>query len=157
MKKIVASLIVLVSLTSVLAQPKRIGTFKFQKRSGAHTAKVIIHTRAFDPSNHLKTYDQKSGRNLIDGRVAYGAEGTPQAEIASIRFYFDGKAMTVPKGLFADCYDPNFDSGLLKLTFSRDRQRVLVTMWGADGAGAYGVVWVLRRNGHHSRYFRDAF
>jgi len=156
MKKIVATLIVLVSLTSVLAQPKRIGTFRFQKRSGAHMARVIIQTRAFDPSKHLKTYDQKSG-NLIDGRVAYGAEGTPQAEIAFIRFYFDAKAMTVPKGLFADCYDPNFDHGLLKLTFSHDRQRVLVTMWGADGAGAYGVVWVLRRNGRHSRYFRDAF
>ena len=157
MNNIVATLIVLVVLTGVPAQPKRVGSFTFQKKSGDHHARVIIHTRAFDPSKHVQTYDRKSGRNLIDGRIAYGAEGTPQVEIASIRFYFDGKAQTVPKEIFADCYDPNFNNGLLNVTFSRDEQKVWVTMWGSDGAGAYGVVWVLRRNGRSTRYFRAAF
>jgi hypothetical protein len=157
MKKLFALLIILISLTNILAQSKRIGTFQYQKKKGSHLARIIIFTRAFDSSKHKKTYDENSGKNLIDGRVAYGAEGMPKAEIQSIKFFFDGREIKVPRWLYADCYDPNFDSTNFRIRFGRERQEVFVTMSGADGAGGYEVVWVLRKNGRHSRFFRDTF
>src|SRR5205823_13269782 len=152
MKKLLATFILLGSLTNVLPQSKRIGVFRFQRRNKAHVARIIIRASPFDTSKHKKSYDEKTGNNLIDGRVAYGAEGTPEAEIASIRFYFDGTEIKCPKWLYADCYDPNFNDGLFKLRFSRDGRGILVTMGGSDGAGGYGVVWILKKDGEHSRY-----
>jgi hypothetical protein len=95
----------------------------------------------------------RTGR-IIDGRVAYGAEVIPQAEIKSIRFYLDGKTIKVPKRLYSDCYDPNLRDNPLTLRFSDDFQSVFVSMWGSDGAGGYNVIWVLRKNGRHSRFFK---
>jgi len=148
--------ILLLSATISLGQSQRIGDYEFHKSKGNHTARIVIRNEAFDPSKHKVGYGDRSG-NLVDGRVAYGAEGVPRTQIKSIKFYFDGRQIKVPAWLYADCYNPNLESDRVSVRFSGDLQNVLVTMWGADGAGAYGVVWILRKNGKHARYFKDAF
>ena len=157
MKNLLAIAILLLSFTDTFAQSKRIGAYQFQKSKGKHTARVIVRNEPFDSSRHKVGYDERTGKNLVDGRVAYGAEAVPRTQIKSVEFYFDGRKIKVPSWLYADCYNPNLGSEYVKLRFSRDLRSVFVTMWGADGAGAYGVVWVLRKNGKHSRYFKDAF
>jgi hypothetical protein len=137
----------------VCAQDKRIGTFQFESKA-SHTAKVIFQTRAFDRSKHKVEYG--NFHNRVDGRVAYGAESVPSVEISSVKFFFDGRAIKVPRSLYSDCYNPNFDSQkFVKMRFSRDLQSVIISMSGADGAGGYEVTWRLRKNGKHSRSFSE--
>jgi len=157
MKNLIAVAILLFSFAISPAQSQRIGDYQFNKSKGDHTARIVIRNESFDPSRHKVGYDERSGKNSVDGRVAYGAEGVPQTQIESIDFYVDGRKIKVPSRLYADCYNPNLDHRYVNIKWSRDARSVLVTMLGADGAGAYYVVWVLRRNGKHSRYFKDAF
>ena len=118
--------------------------------------RVVIRNAPFDPSRHQRSYDKNIG-NLIDGRVAYGAEGVPRTQIKSIELYFDGQRVNVPRWLYVDCYNPNLEPEYVKLRFSRNGQTIFLTMNGDDGAGAYIVVWALRRNGRHTRSFKPAF
>jgi hypothetical protein len=157
MKNLIAVTILLLSCTTSLAQSQRIGPYQFHKSKGKHTSRIVIRNEPFDPSKHKIGYDDHSGKNLIDGRVAYGAEGVPRTQVKSIEGYLDGRKIRVPRWLYADCYNPNLEHRYVKIRWSRDARSVLVTMLGADGAGAYYVVWILRKNGKHSRYFEDAF
>jgi hypothetical protein len=118
--------------------------------------RIVIRNALFDPAKHRISYDARIG-NLVDGRVAYGAEAVPRTQIKSIALYFDGRQVNVPRRLYVDCYNPNLERGYVKLRFSRDSRTIFVTMNAADGAGAYIVVWALRRNGRHTRAFRPAF
>ena len=145
----VVGLLFLAGASTVCAQDKRIGTFQFEKK-GSHDAKVIFQTRAFDRSRHKVEYG--NFHNRVDGRVAYGAESIPSVEISSVEFFFDGRRIKVPRRLYWDSYNPNFDSPMfVKMRFSRDLQSVIISMSGADGAGGYEVIWRLRKNGKHSR------
>jgi hypothetical protein len=145
----VVALLFLANASTVCAQDKRIGTFQFE-RKGSHTAKVVFKTRAFDRSKHKVEYG--NFHNRVDGRVAYGAEGLPSVEISSLEFFFDGKRIRVPRRLYSDCYNPNFNSPMfVKMRFSHDLQSVSISMSGADGAGGYEVIWRLRKNGKHTR------
>ena len=147
------SCVVILSLVApnTLAQSERIGAYKFRASKKNHNVRVVITNAPFDPSKHKVGYDQRTGENLMDGRVAYGAEAVPRTQIKSIEFYFDGRRIKVPRWLYADCYNPNLEPEFVKLRFGRDLQTVFVTMDGADGAGAYIVVWALRRNGRDTR------
>jgi hypothetical protein len=141
---------------STFGQSKRIGTYEFRAAKNHHTVRVVVTNAPFDSSKHKVGYDKHIG-NLIDGRVAYGAEAVPRTQIKSIVLYFDGRRVKVPCWLYADCYNPNLEPEYVKLRFGRDPQTVFVTMNGADAAGAYIVVWALRRNGRHTRSFKPAF
>lgn len=141
---------------SISGQSKRIGAYRFRASKKNHTVRVVIRNAPFDPSKHQLGYDKKIG-NLIDGGVAYGAEAVPRTQIKSITLYFDGQRVNVPRWLYADCYNPDLDPGYVELRFGRDGQTIFVSMDGADGAGAYIVVWALRRNGRHTRSFKPAF
>ena len=152
------SCIVILALVvpNALGQSRRIGAYKFRASKKNHNVRVVITNAPFDPSKHTVSYDPNIG-NLVDGRVAYGAEAVPTTQIKSIVLYFDGQRINVPHPLYADCYNPNLDPDYVTLRFDRDLQTVFVTMSGADGAGSYIVVWALRRNGRHTRTFKSAF
>jgi hypothetical protein len=156
MKNVFLLAILLLDSTSTFAQSQRIGAYRFHKAKGNHTATIIISNEPFDSSKHKVAFDKNVG-SLIDDHKAYGAESVPRTQIKSIKFYFDGKQIKVPRWLYSDCYNPNLERQYVKMNFARDSPNVKVLMWGADGAGAYGVVWMLRKNGKHSRYFKDAF
>ena len=93
------------------------------------------------------------GLTMVDGHVALGAEGgTPAVEIESFRFILDGREVPVPRRLYSDCFNPSTDPRYLALRFGQDAGSVFVFMNGSDGAGVYDVVWVLRKDGRHSRW-----
>ena len=141
---------------SVSGQSKRIGAFKFRASKNNHNVRIVIRNAPFEPAKHRLSYDKNIG-NLIDGRLAYGAEAVPRTQIKSIALYFDAQHVNVPRRLYVDCYNPNLEPAYVKLRLSRDGQTLFFTMDGADGAGAYIVVWALRRNGRHTRSFKPAF
>jgi hypothetical protein len=146
----------LISGSSIVAQPDRIGTFQYRRETSGHVARLIFRTRSFDSAKNKVGYDDKIG-NTVNGRKAYGAESVPKAEITSFIVFFDGERVQVPRQLYSDCYDPNFGNEYIKLSFSRDFSKLSVSMSGSDGAGGYEVVWVIRRNGRAFRFFKPAF
>ena len=151
--------VVILSLVApnILGQSRRIGAYNFRTYKKNHNVRIVITNAPFDPSKHKVGYDRRTGENLMDDRVAYGAEAVPRTQIKSIEFYFDERRVRVPRWLYADCYNPNLEPQYVKLRFGHDLQTVFVTIDGADGAGAYIVVWALRRNGRHTRTFKAAF
>src|SRR5215813_821607 len=140
----------------VSGQPERIGTFQARRYIGGHVARVVLRTKNFDAAKNKVGYDEKIG-NTVNGRKAYGAESVPKAEIVFLKVFFDGEEIKLPRSLYSDCYDPNFGKEYVKLSFSRDYGRLFVSMSGSDGAGGYEVVWVIRRDGRATRFFKPAF
>jgi hypothetical protein len=132
-----------------------IGTFRFSTQRGAHKATLILKTKAFDDSKHRVKMRRvgESSATMVDGRKALGTDGSvPTVEIESLRLILNGKEVPVPRRLYSDCFNPSTDPSTFVLKFGQDTQSVFVFMQGSDGAGVYDVVWVLRRDGRHSRW-----
>ena len=97
-------------------------------------------------------------QKLIDGRFAHGTDGNiPNIEIALIKLSLDGRDIPIPGNLYSDCFEPNLNASDLVIRFGRKFQSVIIRMSGSDGAGSYEVVWRFRKNGSHSRSFRQGF
>lgn len=158
MKATLIFVILLLSPPLATVQRARAETFAFDARGGGHTAKVVFTVRPFDASKHRVGLDRARQLYTIDGRVALGTDdGKPNSEFASLKFYFDGAEVPVPRRLYADCYNPpSLDrTGIesrLAVRFGDDGRSVFVFMCGGDAAGHYDVVWVLRADGRHSRF-----
>lgn len=139
---------------STFAQQKN-NTFEFVKTEGSHTAKVVFKVKPFAHSKHKLTYSKQLDITVlkVDGRMALGVDGNaPKIEIQSLHFYFDGKKVFIPRRLYSDCFEPNFDSDYFQLKIGDDGKSLLAFMAGSDGAGSYQVYWVLRKDGKHSRF-----
>lgn len=130
-------------------------SFRFEARRGRHRATLVMRTKKFDPSRHSVKL-KKVGELLVttvDGRVALGTDGgTPFVEIESLRIFFDGREVRVPRRLYSDCFNPGTGDRHVAVKYGEDTRSVFVFMNGSDGAGVYDVVWVLRSDGRHSRW-----
>ena len=146
-----ATFLVLLISAGVSAQSKGTETFRFEKKAGPHVARVVVRTKRFTRAGHRSTRVVR-GQTMIDGRPAIGTDGNiPGVEIASMRFYFDGKEIKVPRRLYADCFDPHFGDEYVTLEFEREFRGVVITMSGSDGAGGYQAIWRLSEDGRHRR------
>jgi hypothetical protein len=151
MRATCAMFLVLLISAGAYAQPRGIRTYQFEKKEGDHVARVVFRTRVFARARHRSTGVVR-GQTMVDGRPAIGTDGNmPGVEIASMRFYLDGKEIKVPGRLYADCFDPKFGDDYVTLEFGQGFRDVIISMSGSDGAGGYQVIWRLRRNGQHSR------
>ncbi len=146
-----AMLLVLLICAGVPAQSRRVETFQFEKKAGSHVARVVFRTRRFTRAGH-RSVRVVRGQTMVDGRPAIGTDGNiPGVEIASMRFYLDGKEIRIPRRLYADCFDPKFGNDYVTLEFEREFRGVIITMSGSDGAGGYQAIWRLSKDGQHRR------
>ncbi len=159
MKKIFASTLILAWAASAAyaqrAPAGRAGTFRFEDRREGHVSRLVFRTGAFVPSRHRITRGKRLDLSVteVDGRMALGTDGnTPRTEIRSVEFYFDGRRVAVPRRLYSDCFEPSFGADYFAVKNGDDGASVLVFMAGGDAAGGYQVVWVLRKDGRHSRF-----
>jgi hypothetical protein len=157
-------------LVVATGRSQNVGTFRFTDSHRNQTATLIVKTKHFSRSNHritfatpkyLKKHDIHVSPNrdvslvtAIDGQRDWlGTDGEiPRVEIASMVVSFQGKKMVVPRKLYSDCFEPTFlkNNFIAKLNDAGDT--LFVFMAGSDGAGSYQVMWVLRNDGHHSRF-----
>jgi hypothetical protein len=155
MRKTIALATLLTLASQVSAQTTGVGTFRSSGREGPNRATVILKTKVFDASKRRVSVI-KDGEVLVtkvDGRTAYGTDGgVPAIEIESLRLFINGREVPIPRRLYSDCFNPRYGDGALAVKFGGDPQTVFVFMHGSDGAGVYDVVWVLRRDGRHSRF-----
>jgi hypothetical protein len=154
MKTFLIALVVLTAPIIGLSQSKRVGTFEFIERKNGHIAKVVFKTRAFTRASHRVVTSREGLINKIDGRAPLGTDsGLPQIEIESLRLYIDGSEVPVAKSLYSDCYEPSFGvNSSFAIKFADKFESVFVFMHGSDAAGSYQVLWVLRKDGKHSRF-----
>ena len=163
----------LVLPTVAVGQRQNIGSFRFSDRNRNQTATLVVKTKPFSRSSHRITFasaEYLKKHNIqiaplrdvhvvtaIDGRREWlGTDGEiPRVEIASMVVSFRGKTMAVPPNLYSDCFEPTFlkDHFIAKLNDAGDT--LFVFMAGSDAAGGYEVMWVLRKDGHHSRFVHN--
>jgi hypothetical protein len=158
MKTLTALLLLLISAAGADAQRApagEVGTFRFAAESGGHKARLLFKTAAFKRPMHRITHGKRLDLPVleVDGRMALGVDDrVPRTEIRAVEFYFDGRRIPVPRKLYADCFEPNFGKDYFAVKAGDDGSSLLVFMAGGDGAGGYQVIWVLRKDGRHSRF-----
>lgn len=150
MKIFLVAFVLLIVVVSGAAQQKK-DTFEFVKRSNSHTVRLVFKTRPFVRDNH-KVEMGKAGTK-VDDCFALGTDGNaPRTESASVRFFFDGMEVSVPKNLYSDCFEPNLEADNFRIKFGDDGESLMAFMAGGDAAGGYQIYWILRKDGKHSRF-----
>ncbi len=152
LKTSLATLFILICLTSASAQSDQIRNFQFEAKKGSQTVKVIFQTRPFDQSKH-KVFIDKTNQIIVDGRQALGTDASiPISETSSVKLYINGKEIRVPRKFYSDCFDLQLnDANFIKVAFSASSKSIIVEMRGADAAATYHVTWWFRKSGRHTR------
>ena len=87
----------LIISAGVFARSTETRTYKFEKKEGSHTARVVFRTKVFARAGHRSTKVVR-GQTMVDGRPAIGTDGNiPRMEIVSMRVYLDGKEIKIPE------------------------------------------------------------
>ena len=127
-------------------------------------AELVVRTKAFNQANHKITRsrprdgqpDASPAADKIDGRVPLGTgDGLPRVEIVSMVVNFGGVMVTVPEVLYGDCFNPNFDTDSFGTKFSDNGESMLVFMGGGEARNLYQVIWIIRKDGMHSRFINN--
>jgi hypothetical protein len=91
---------------------------------------------------------------LIDDRRPLGTEGNlPVTEIRSMVVTFDSKSIVVPKRFYSDCYNPNLSADHWGTKLSDNGRSLLVFMAAGEGKSGYQIMWILRDDRQHARFF----
>jgi hypothetical protein len=170
MKKLVVLLTLLCVPSNLIALERSVGSFQFVARNRNHTARLTVKTRVFIRSNHKLTFPTKqylkkhqispgvaaSLVTKVDGREPLGTDGTvPRVELELMVVAFEGKKVIVPRSLYADCFNPSLENEVFATKLNETGDSLLVFMAASDGAGRYQVMWILRKDGSHSRFVNN--
>jgi hypothetical protein len=136
------------------------GTAEFIHTKDAHRVRLVFTTKRFRPEKHIILRTKNCV--TVDGRLPLGTDcGVPMVEIALMRLFWDDKEIPVARHFYSDCYSPPYFEDYqkrgrmkqyLEIRFSDDMKSVFVFLHAGDGAGVYDVIWVLRKNGNHTRF-----
>ena len=169
MKLLLAIVCIAAGVSAVKAQAANVETFRFKEDLAfttgysSHTVRLTVRTAQFDPTKRKVTRFKTASRGegempmiKIDGRAPLGTSGDlPATEIRSMSVMFDGVEIIVPRRYFADFYNPNFNSDRAGTKLSDDGTSLLVFMSGGTKDNSYNVIWVLRKNGEHVKFFNN--
>ena len=108
----------------------------------------------FDPKRH--DISRLREGCLIDGEQMYGTDcDPPRFEFKDMQLEIGGEPVPIPRKVYAQFFDPHLGeegrANGIGAFLSMDGNAAFVLMNGGDGAGAYHVVWCLRRDGNHSK------
>ena len=76
-------------------------------------------------------------------------------EVVAITVWIDKKRTVMPKGMFDDLLDPNFDAIYKKAGFLTNKRTFQIQLEGSDGAGGYAVDWWLSSGGKWTRKVKE--
>ncbi len=78
---------------------EREGIAEFTETKRNHTARIIFETKLFDARK--RSVGRMGNCITIDGRIPLGTDrGMPKVEIASMRFFLDGREIPIPRSLY---------------------------------------------------------
>lgn len=142
-------------------------SIEFREKAGVGRIKVRLATRAFDERKHSLTTSPLA----IDGLHPLGTDisDLPRNELAELELSWNGKPIPIPKALYTDCFNAYLSVGngrtlssgepYLMGLLGEDGSSVLVDMFVRETSVicGYEVLWILRRNGDHSRFVRYGY
>src|ERR1051325_1333275 len=100
MKALLLSIVIAITLATQ-TQGQEDHSYRFEATGHGHSARVLFETEPFARAQHRVTGVAQS-RTHVDGRPAIGTDGTvPTVEITTMRFFFDGREIRVPRSLYA--------------------------------------------------------
>src|SRR6266513_1614867 len=83
------------------------GTADFVETKNDHRVKLAFTTRLFELARHRISHTK--GCVIIDGRKPLGTDcGLPTVEISSMKLFWDGRQIALPRRLYSDCYTPPY-------------------------------------------------
>lgn len=102
---------------------------------------------SFSFENKIVDYVDDKWISKINGRRYYGTDGeTPKIEVKSIEIIMGGKEISVPKILFSDLFECSNKFEVYKYL-----DAYIVDQWNSDGAGGYGITWLIDSDGVKQR------
>lgn len=173
-------LVALIHPCSAEPQPFPPTRFETTLLPAGHVITVTITSKKFDRAKHEMKVDPSgasllAGHPKIDGHWVYGVDGysIPEEEFDKFEVVWDGKPVSIPRALYADCYTPvlcrvasNEDSignnqnkekiGNMLVIGDEKGESILIIMrgyrWASD---CYRVYWTICKDGHHSRFIQN--
>jgi hypothetical protein len=113
---------------------------------------VDLRVRPFQKARHKLRLVQGAVQK-VDGREPHGIDGGPPegltSEVVSIAVSWNGTRRSVDRVLFSDCFNTSAHPRVL---ISDDFKAVMLTSYGGDAGGAYGVHWVVPKSGDIVRF-----
>lgn len=141
-----ASIISLTILTPVSAEPT---SLMGSLNQSGNEITVQVRTKKFVKETHT-IHKLKNGAYIIDSMRPIGTSALPNTEIAEFKIIWNGKPVTFPKKLYADCYDIGMEG--LTTELSKDGNKAILLMRGSDGAYAYDVIWIFDKENVLDRF-----
>lgn len=121
------------------------------KKSGK--IKVRVNTLPYLSREH-KFLKIDNDTYLIDGKRFWGTDGEiPKIGIASIQVSIDNVPVILPVNAYNDLYEPRVET--LSYTYGPDNT-IYISMNNSDGAGGYGIIWIIKDNKYYARYIDDS-
>jgi len=126
---------------------------------------VIISSENFDKNCHSLdlvdtiwksngTVDYLKTKNIIDGRKAYGIDGTiPDKKISEIIVKNDIEAITINQKFFNDIFNVNLKK--TETYFVPDQDVIFIYLSGSDAAGSYSAKYVVSHKGYITRIIAE--
>lgn len=125
----------------------------------AHDVKVEIISSKFDAKSH-EIQSEKNGDYIyyskIDGERFWGEDGgIPKIEYDSIIVEVGGDRLVFSKTNFKNLYNPNLD--YTEAHYDRKNDQLYLSTLNSDGAGAYGVLWIISKSELKEKYVFSPF
>ena len=129
---------------------------------------ISIHNKKFIATNHTldladtvytfihnkKRIDDLIVKNLIDGREAFGIDGTyPRVELDNIRIKWNNTWLTIPDSAFHNLYETHLclDYFPVEAYLTKDNKLLYIYIAASDGIGSYSVKLVFNRQKYLTR------
>ncbi|MBA3725477.1 MAG: hypothetical protein H0W86_03265 [Armatimonadetes bacterium] len=118
--------------------------------------RLILTRKPFDPDGKSIEYAPKEHphNTKIDGLRAWGSEESlpHDSELTRFELEIDNQRYTLPRELWANCYDPNFfveeeDAWGRRVVMPRvhamatPNKKLLIQFYGSDGGGGYSAFY----------------
>lgn len=118
---------------------------------------VTITKGKFEPKKHkLEFYDQDKWLTKIDGRKFWGTDGgIPEWEYKSVEILNNGKKIIIPAEDLKAIYQPSLNNTVVN--YDQKNETLYIHSANSDGAGAYDVLWVIKKGTYMKRHLMYGF
>ena len=114
--------------------------------------KIDIAQTDFIKSDHKFTYSKQNPGmvDAVDGKQMWGTDGNfPKKEYQSVTVKIGNETVRIPKQALENLYEPTLD--YTSAYYDPAYDTLYIRAFNSDGAGAYGLVWVIENKKYKTR------
>lgn len=114
--------------------------------------KIDIAKTDFIKADHKYTYSKQNPGMVeaIDGKEIWGTDGNiPKKEYKSVTIRIGNDMIRLPKQALENLYEPNLD--YTSAHYDPVHDTLYIMAFNSDGAGGYGLVWIIENKKYKTR------